>query len=531
MKNGYKHFAFEKFNRVFKRWIIGIAIILLAISSQIGLAQDFDKRFAFEHYNQELLQVDQWANIYIVNLTINLDINITKIDRFGNLLWSKSYGNPPTREAIYDILIGPNDNLYLCGFQDGIGSEIKGLILSIDSSGNQVFCKLLGLATEFTACENVIWDEEGFTLAAHYTDRDTSAGTKLIKFDWHGNIVNEEIVSLIGLNIYELDSISYLLYGQGGLLIVDSSFQIVSYFIGIQISGGGRYVKFVRGLNGILYGLHINSIIPFDSSFIPQRQIKYGIAPDSFPGYLYDMHQIVSDSTWLIVGIHHHDNFSPPINIDHVVIYHTDQNFVPLRTVCLYSDLYLENPSAGQFFSKSSILGDRMYFGASAKYDTLRSRANQFRILSFDTSLAGLCNLSDTVSYTITKYPQYHVPSTNFTYFVPCSTFVQDVVLQQRGEYLSTGDCSDLTVGIKEESTGLDNMNIFPNPFSDYLFFSSIDHGLLIIYDQIGKVIFRKHIKEGQEELNLKFLGEGIYSLKFESEKGVLTKRIIKISR
>jgi hypothetical protein len=157
----------------------------------------------------------------VVNVTSsgNQDIFITKLDPSGNFLWGKSVGGSNT-DAVSDLIIENNGNIYLCGFFRGtadfdpsssnfnlstgnIGAD--GFILKLNSNGNLIYAKQVGGTT--TVDDHVFsigLDNQGNLYATGYFNNtcDMDPGTAqlnitstggpdvfIIKLDVSGNFV------------------------------------------------------------------------------------------------------------------------------------------------------------------------------------------------------------------------------------------------------------------------------------------------------------------------------------------------------
>ncbi len=98
----------------------------------------------------------------------------------------------------------------------------------------------------------------------------------------------------------------------------------------------------------------------------------------------------------------------------------------------------------------------------------------------------------------------------------------------------STQKCLDVACGITENS-GLENLNIFPNP-NDGMFIldmevAGIQHISIEIFDVIGNVVYKNNIAEisgkFQKEMDLSRNAKGTYCLQITTDKGVVNKKII----
>lgn len=92
----------------------------------------------------------------------------------------------------------------------------------------------------------------------------------------------------------------------------------------------------------------------------------------------------------------------------------------------------------------------------------------------------------------------------------------------------------DLTASIAVKTKNVDNWNVYPNPVSDRLYVNEVNGDSKItsvsITDVTGKLIKTIHKYEllQTEWINISDLQSGMYVLNITSEKGVVTKKIVK---
>lgn len=80
------------------------------------------------------------------------------------------------------------------------------------------------------------------------------------------------------------------------------------------------------------------------------------------------------------------------------------------------------------------------------------------------------------------------------------------------------------------ESSEFSDLTIYPNPVKNELYFENLKTTASVrIYDLTGAELFQKNISEGQAQLELGFLSEGIYFYELKSDKAVKTGKLIKI--
>ena len=69
---------------------------------------------------------------------------------------------------------------------------------------------------------------------------------------------------------------------------------------------------------------------------------------------------------------------------------------------------------------------------------------------------------------------------------------------------------------------------VYPNPATDLINIKSSSLiGSIIIYNQTGQIVATEKANDKHSQLNLSQYNPGIYLLRIETEKGVVSKRII----
>ena len=86
----------------------------------------------------------------------------------------------------------------------------------------------------------------------------------------------------------------------------------------------------------------------------------------------------------------------------------------------------------------------------------------------------------------------------------------------------------DSKINTKTFNPTFPKLNIFPNPFRNYVTVESEITGILNIYSQEGKKMFTAPIQPGHQLIELDQLLPGIYIVSIRSENGTLQRNIIK---
>ncbi|NLK92717.1 MAG: T9SS type A sorting domain-containing protein [Bacteroidales bacterium] len=82
------------------------------------------------------------------------------------------------------------------------------------------------------------------------------------------------------------------------------------------------------------------------------------------------------------------------------------------------------------------------------------------------------------------------------------------------------GALPNINIKLNDNSTGItnttaiNNITIYPNPFKDYIIINTSTDNNIIIYDLSGNIVMKQNIKEGSNYINTSTLYNGIYLLK-----------------
>jgi len=99
------------------------------------------------------------------------------------------------------------------------------------------------------------------------------------------------------------------------------------------------------------------------------------------------------------------------------------------------------------------------------------------------------------------------------------------------GSGLSVFNETGVELSIKENQPIRNNINIFPNPTSDYFNIESLSKMNIIAVEIMniqGRLIENRVINKTKQTIDISNLPSGVYILKIQTEKGFETKKIIK---
>ncbi|MBL4703722.1 MAG: T9SS type A sorting domain-containing protein, partial [Flavobacteriales bacterium] len=114
---------------------------------------------------------------------------------------------------------------------------------------------------------------------------------------------------------------------------------------------------------------------------------------------------------------------------------------------------------------------------------------------------------------------QFFIPALSGSYAIEISNGTCTVV----------SACMDIAVGISDIKGTLD-FQVHPNPFSNSVFIQSesIYKGVILIFDNLGKLLLKKEYQGNDITLDLSDFAKGVYYLKLESEQGSSVVKIVK---
>jgi len=511
-----------------KKYLI-FSIWIFCVCSNSFAQSFFDKKILQPNWGASISKIDGNGNIYIGGYDINNKAILLKLDSAGNLIWDKVIGFPNLFYYPSDLLILPNQNVVLSGIvHDGTnGRQIQ--LVCIDSSGNLVYSKLLGDSlTEDYFPYNMIGDSLGFI--AGY-DLPINAEIKLIKFDFNGNIISE-VLTANGY-IYERPDGNYILYSRAG-----AGFQYLSHdFTTTYIQEGNnvaylidRIIRMVTDLDGNTYaiGTHITSGLIGKLNDTLQLEWMKFFSANAMSVAFTDMFQL-SDKSWIIIG----DAFIDGTFSTNTLLIRTDSLFNPVRTSLIETNGWSSHLN---FFSAP----DHFVIVSSSDTNNVAFYPNNIEVIKTDTTLTGICALSDTsVSVTTLSYLDSMIivlpVSLTTTIFSDDSIPVTDL-----NPYY--GSCDDSTVSVLETETPV-QFQIFPNPASSEVTVYSKQPALLpegaarysikqiSIYNMLGKKFLSisnsDDVKE-QLTIDVSDIPSGIYFIKVTTEKGTSVQKFIK---
>ncbi len=162
------------------------------------------------------------------------ELAIMKVDSNGNVLWNKLFGGSEP-EAAYDLTIGEDGNIYMVGTYRPTSNNMDMCIASFDQSGNARFVKTFG-----GSLNDVLFRVKPFNndlVAVGYSQSYGSGGMdgQIIRFDTSGNVVDQNNFGassddiLFGINTTQ----------DGGFISVGST----------KSFGGGGQDVFINKLN------------------------------------------------------------------------------------------------------------------------------------------------------------------------------------------------------------------------------------------------------------------------------------------
>lgn len=425
------------------------------------------------------------------------DIFLIKLDEQGNYQWIKNYGNE-WHDHGNSIAIDSNNDLFFTGnffnsinfddsnnentlFSSGLGSGMAGYICKITSEGEYVWSKSMPAETSLIENTNIEIDNNGNVFVS-------GTFAEKVIYDITNNI--DTLRSNGGNDIFILK------VSNEGKYLWSKSF-------------GSRNHDFSDGIDIDEFGNLYLTATYKDSLFINGEEISSKnhsnediviLKMNGEGGYTW-VKTLESQSTERAHGIDVDE-------IGNVVIIGWSLNqlldFDPNEGVT-YADYDNPQYSGGVFVLKLT----------PCNIDTNIIFSNEMLMSSHE---------SESASYQWVKCANMtKIIGANNKSFKPTEVGSYAVVI-------SDIFCSELTeCFFVSDLFGEDSWSILPNPTTDQINISTEEEGSIFLIDDLGKTILMLDLMVGLNTIDVSYLSNGVYVIRFESSKGANVKRLIKM--
>ena len=149
------------------------------------------------------------------------DVLVSKIDKDGKILWSKSYGELPANDVGYSIEISSEGYLYVSGStKSDLNGEINNggvdsFIIKLDSEGNELWTKLYGTAIDELSFRMRITSEGYIYLGGRNEMNNNDQNGFVKKLDLEGNELWTKIFGIEYLNDLYVEKVSSSIFITG----------------------------------------------------------------------------------------------------------------------------------------------------------------------------------------------------------------------------------------------------------------------------------------------------------------------------
>lgn len=157
----------------------------------------FEKRFgsAKNDFSKSIKQLSD-GSIYMAGYSDNtahddFDITLSKLDKHGNLLWIKYYGDTLDNYGFY-LNTTTDGNFVICGEQYGSNSGLDAYLIKVDTSGNELWKRTYTTPANESVKSVMQTSDGGFILAGFQTSPVFSNDAYVIKTDSQGYPVWEQ---------------------------------------------------------------------------------------------------------------------------------------------------------------------------------------------------------------------------------------------------------------------------------------------------------------------------------------------------
>lgn len=123
---------------------------------------------------------DSEGNVYAIASNNYSDIEIIKVSKDGNVLWSRTFGSNTGTQGPAAICIGSNNKVYVAGavYDNNFYSDI--LIIEYDSNGNVGWQKTLGRSNRSESIKSITFNSGYLYLAGSYVSDNSYNGALAI---------------------------------------------------------------------------------------------------------------------------------------------------------------------------------------------------------------------------------------------------------------------------------------------------------------------------------------------------------------
>lgn len=452
-----------------------------------------------------------------------------KVNTNGNIIWLKDYAGI-NEEEVYDVIELSNNNLALCGVTRSYGAgSIDAFVMETDASGNMLWAKAYGnIYGEVFYKILPDKNEGGGFYVAGYAQKVPShtAGTVLLKLDAGGNILwNKWISAWCGVGDYF--NIDLTLISSGGVLLTSSACgtSILSWkFSSIgNLVWSNEYTAvfggFSQGMSiledavgDIYFSSNINdAFASVDIAVLKLQSNGNVIWLKKYGGTYADWGKSISTTNDRGLIVSGKSNSAGNGDYDACLI-KLDQNG-SVQWAKEYGTVWYDIPAnAVQTTDNGYIMtGQTFSFGTNTD-------SSKVWLVKTDSVGQSSCHSiswtpnqgTDSVSVNTTIVPDtINLQVNSITWTVNPRSFYE------------FNECNIL--GIDWEVAD-NNFKVYPNPFSNQLYFSLADKEptTISLYNFLGQQIMQQSFTNATT-LNTEQLADGIYFYELRNDKGLVT--------
>lgn len=410
-----------------------------------------------------------------------IDVSLSKLDKFGNLIWTKFYGNSYNNWGLY--LNKTSDNcLVICGETQTASNLLDAFLYKIDTSGNVVWQQYYSSLVNESFKHVIETSDGGFLLSGFKNDSYGSNDTYVVKADALGNYQWDLMIggtdneyADMGKETPEGDFIvtgDTRSFGSGGYDVEVTKFNSSGFITwdslfgdvdnngcqGIYINSENKYISYGE--------TEISTFSPFDFYIEKIDTNGSSIWRQTFGGALADAAfglTELPDKGFMLCG--YSNNYPQP---------------APLNLVVLRTD------------SQANMQWVRAYGGPGID-----------------------------IGYEI-------IPSV-LGGFIICGIYSDSVNLDAE-YYLLHVDDDGLLTG-QQETAAANTISIFPNPsigvFSLEFGVGSGEKAEIEIYNSIGEEVYKSEVKSQKEVINLSTQPKGIYFVRIVANDKTYSQKIV----
>ena len=126
------------------------------------------------------------------------------------------------------------------------------------------------------------------------------------------------------------------------------------------------------------------------------------------------------------------------------------------------------------------------------------------------------------------SYVEVPIEWTEYTYSFPEGTKYVAINCVSDNAFIFFIDDITITYTAGVNETAKENVLIYPNPVNDVLHVTANGYNKIEIFNFLGQVVLSENVSDNNLEINVSEFNSGVYFVRLQGEKGIVTKKFVK---